>query len=158
MNIARRAFVLVPVLLFAGCAEGNSTTASTGADSTTSTPASTSADRITTETAAEQSVATAAFLLGGEFAENQYQPLFLNVLECPPGNHTQPFGLGSTTFEVQGIQGEQCFFGHGTEIESPDWDGAITHACAIDTQQTIELTVTDEGMNLETFETFCVEI
>ena len=157
MNSARRARVLVPVLLLAGCATGSSTTASTSAVPPTTASAPTTV-ALTTESSTDSPVATSDFLLGGEFADNTYEPLLLNLVECPPGNHTQYFGLGSTTFEVQGVQGEQCFFGHGTEIESPDWDGAITHACSIDTQQTIELTVTDYGIDLETFETYCVEI
>lgn len=155
MSAARRVFGLAALVLLAACAQDDPTTASTTTASTTTAPPQTSNVVDTTEA---PTIDTSDFLLGGEFSANKYKPLFLNLLGCTPGNHTQFFGLGSTTFKVDGIESEQCIFSHGTEIENPEWDGAMSHSCTIDRQRIIELIISDEGINLETFGDSCVEI
>ena len=87
-----------------------------------------------------------------------YTPLELDVSTCQPGRDAAYFGLGHTEFLVEGKENNQCLFKHGTEIENPRWDGKLNVTCVVPVTQTINLTVTNQGIDFTPIKQYCSSI
>lgn len=99
------------------------------------------------------------FATGGELSSGEgYTSLNLDVEKCPYGRDYVSFGFGHTEFEVEGRQGSNCVFSHGTEIENPSWDGSLDTNCVVPAETLVSLLVTHNGINFSPIENYCSDI
>ncbi|MBU0707962.1 hypothetical protein KKG41_06345 [Patescibacteria group bacterium] len=88
---------------------------------------------------------------------NSGDELKINFKSCKVKKRTRiDVALGSTTYEIDGIDNKKCLFNYGNEIEEPDWDGILDTSCQVPVSLgEIKFRVTDLGVNFNAIEDYC---
>lgn len=98
------------------------------------------------------------FVSGGDaLGHGVYAPAVLEVQTCQPGRDSIYFGFGHTEFLVTGLKDGNCYFKHGTEIENPEWDGALNVSCKIPIDLDVQLKVSNAGVDFSSIKSYCSE-
>lgn len=98
------------------------------------------------------------FALGGTLSGQSYTPLDLDVASCPFGQDSVGYGFGHTVFAIDGLQGTECVFRYGSEIENPMWDGKLVMKCKVPSDIDIIVPVNNYGIDLSSIKQHCTAI